>query len=851
MNNSAAEPSFSYLAQSCRSLTKEYGTPLFVLSVIQLRKQLEALKAAWSDWPGLHPQFYYPLKANDFIPFLRLTRDYDLGLDVTESAEIDIALQDIGVAPARVILNGPAKERHLLQKAVSNGIRIHVDSFEELQDVKAVATMVKRPARVGIRLRFGTVSKFGFCPTDPELEEALLLLAHSAELSLVAIHQHDPVSVNSTEQLEARLASIAAFIDKIRARIGPIELEIDLGGGLNLQSNDGEFRSFSDFVAAFISSTNRTRTQGWRFGFEWGRAIVGPCGLVVSKVIRKKQSQGTTWIYLDAGQNIVGGRHANVTHTVVATCNASSTIGNGLQRVNLAGPLCFTSDVILENLCAPPLDQGDILIIGEAGAYTFNTRWRGAGREPVVLLESDSGIHHMGRLSQQVSQSNQSPRLLADLFHLFFEEEFGTSTQYANSEIAFGISSGTNQLDPPESLRSLLTDETSTWESIKAYTGPHGSDEIVVTALAYEEALATTRTFHKNRCVVTLGAAQGCARALDYLFNVGCDHCVLVGPQYPLIYDLLRQARFEASELIGEFKSGYLPSEESVVDLLLMRPRSVLFLTVPNNPTGSSPTEPWLKAVFEAVSQSNGHVVIDRSSEELPLAPWVCFSPTTMIAAQTLPERAYTVVNTVSKSRSVPGLRLGYLLGSEPMAKSVADFNYVNYLSIPRAGTRFVCGDLLLRSLWWRHTQLGQTFEQAMEMVRSTVCRSDTPSITESDFVAIASLYPKYVDECTANLDTIKQAQREFIAGLQEYWLGCTPHHNGFNVIAEITGPRSGQAFSKTLFRETGIRLFPSECFSFQGLPLEGTHEGLTFRLSSADKPHRLRAAAEILRDYL
>jgi diaminopimelate decarboxylase len=834
-----------------QTLTKKYGSPLFILSLVELKKQLESLNKAWINWLGPLPRFYFPLKTNDFVPFLHLVKEYGLGFDISESSEIDVVLNLIGAVPSKVVLNGPAKERHAIYKAIRKGIRIHVDSLDELLDVNAIATDLNCSAKIGIRLRFGDVSKFGLSPSDPELQECLKIVAQSRCLSLVAIHQHDPVSLNSTSQLKMRVEAIGTFLQHLQDLIGTTQLEVDLGGGLNLGSCNSEFRSFTNFVESFGVVTRRTHTEHWRFAFEWGRAIVGPCGLVISTIVRKKDSQGTQWLYLDVGQNVIGGNHANVTHSIVSPNGEPPTSLDDTVQVNLAGPLCFSSDVIAEDVSLPRVSPGDIVVIGEAGAYTFNTRWRGPGKEPVILLESDSGILHVGRMSNELPTTESPPHLLSDLFHLFFEEEFGSVASPPDHEIAFGVSSGTNQLDTPASLRSLLSNEIATGESLRVYTGPYGSDEIVVSALAFEEAIASSSGFDKIRCVVTLGAAQACARTFSYLSSLGYDHCVIAGPQYPLIYDLLRQARIESTELIGTIEDGYLPSAESIVRTLKMRPRSVLFLTVPNNPTGTCPSDDWLTTVLAIISDSNSHVVIDRSSEDLPFAPWMRFPLTTKAAIGILPPTAFTIINTISKSRSVPGLRLGYLFASEALARSVAYFNYTAYLSIPRAGTRVVSGDLLLRALWWRQSQLGESLDHAVTVIKSTVCRSDTPSINEDEFEAIISLYRQYCDECTSNAFTISEAQRAFIEGLQQYWITCTPHHNGFNVIAEIATSESGSLFAKSLFRATGIRLFPSECFRMEGRALKGARDGLTFRLSSAEKPLRLRSAGETLRMYM
>jgi diaminopimelate decarboxylase len=833
-----------------RELARDYGTPLLVLSLPRFEEQLDALAVAWSAWPGTAPAFYLPMKANDLVSFARTAAGRGLGLDVTEAREIELAAGGLGLPAAKVVVSGPAKSDQLLRRAIERGVRLHVDSFDELQAIQAIAAELNRPAQIGLRLCFRERSKFGFSPTDSELTQALDLIGRSAELSLVDIHHHDSASLNSIAALRTTLLSLHAIRDRITRTIGERDLQVNLGGGLRTADDTTEFSDYRQFVTAFTDATRETNTQKWQFAFEWGRALLSPCGSVVARVVRRKNSGRHTWLYLDAGQNVAGGGHAGMAQHPVAVVPAS--VGNhALLPTTVAGPLCFRSDVISEDVLLPPVEPGDVVVIGSAGAYTVNTRWHGPGKTPVVLLETHLGIHHLGRLPLTETDDDGVQHVLDDLFRLFFRDEFDVVTEHNDVGVACGISSGTNNLDPPPSLRALMEQELATGDVMKTYTGPYGSDEIAVAALAFEEAFAGDVVLQRDRCAVTIGAAQGWAAALRFLGQRGYDQCVIAGPQYPLVHDMLRRRRFDVTEVLGPFAAGYLPSGEQVADALRSMPRSVLFLTIPNNPTGTAPTEGWLSTVFEAVRDTGSHVLIDRSSEDLPLQPWVRVPPSTRLASALLPDTAYTIVNSTSKSRSVPGLRLGYLLGSAAMARAVADFNYSEYLALPRAGTTFVAADMVLRALWWREAQHGNAPADAAQRVRDSVCRHDGPGLTLEDVEAFAALRFAYERDCEQRLTMIREAQQQFASELGDAWVGATPHHNGFNVVAEIATRESGQTFATGLFRATGLRLLPTECFTFDARPVSTPGGGLGFRLSSADNPSRLRGAARALAGYI
>ncbi|MCK5335094.1 MAG: diaminopimelate decarboxylase, partial [Gammaproteobacteria bacterium] len=146
-------------------LLEEYGSPLYVLSEHTLRQNIRRIKNAFSS---RYPQvvFGWSYKTNYLGAVCNTLHQEGSLAEVVSTFEYEKA-RSLGVPGDCIIFNGPNKTRAILERAISEGARLHIDHLDELYLIEDIANTINKDVDVTIRLNFDTGyteqwSRFGF-----------------------------------------------------------------------------------------------------------------------------------------------------------------------------------------------------------------------------------------------------------------------------------------------------------------------------------------------------------------------------------------------------------------------------------------------------------------------------------------------------------------------------------------------------------------------------------------------------------------------------------------------------------------------------------------------------------------
>lgn len=353
------------------AIARAEGTPVYVYSAALLRARYRAIDAAFGEYPH---RLHYALKANSTLAIARVLRELGSAVDANSMWELDLA-RKAGFAPADIVFTGVGKTEAELECAVPLGLKaINAESAGELARIEAIATRLGRVARVAIRVNpdidakshphISTglkINKFGV-----PLDEARALFAGMPArpaLKLVAVHVHVGSQITAIDPLR-RAAAVAAQLSTELTRSGAALEYVDVGGGLGIMYDDGAVPSMEEYAAGLIGEV---RSTGLPVVLEPGRAIAGPAGTLVARVIDTKPRNAVSeFAVIDAGMTeLLRPALYNAFHRIEAVTPRDTPV----WQYEIVGPVCESSDVVGRDRELRRLEVGDFVAILDAGAY--------------------------------------------------------------------------------------------------------------------------------------------------------------------------------------------------------------------------------------------------------------------------------------------------------------------------------------------------------------------------------------------------------------------------------------------------------------------------------------------------
>ncbi|MFB6303727.1 MAG: diaminopimelate decarboxylase [Haloferacaceae archaeon] len=354
-------------AARLRDAAAEYGTPLYLLDVDRVRENARRLRAAFPD-----ADVRYAAKAHTARPTLRALHDEGLGVECASAGEVRRAL-DAGVPGADVqytAVNPPARDLDAVVEwwragdaadvVVTAGARDTLDRLRERGFDGRLCLRVNPGVGAGHheKVRTGADAKFGV-PYD---RAADVLAAARDDFEVVGIHAHAGSGI-SGDDLSAHRELVARLGDLAR-EVGPLEF-VDVGGGFGVPYREDEppldLEAVADATREALGAVEAT------LAVEPGRYLVADAGVLLTRVNTVKE----------AGEAVVAGVDAGMTDLLrPAMYDAYHAIRNldrdgGTVPLTVAGPVCESGDAFCTDRPAPRPERGDVLAVGNAGAYGY------------------------------------------------------------------------------------------------------------------------------------------------------------------------------------------------------------------------------------------------------------------------------------------------------------------------------------------------------------------------------------------------------------------------------------------------------------------------------------------------
>jgi diaminopimelate decarboxylase len=368
------------------TVAARFGTPTYVYSAATLREHYDRLVAAFRP---LSPLVCYSIKSSGNLAILRLLAERGAGMDVVSGGELHRAIA-AGVAASRCVYAGVGKTDAEIVAAIDAGIGLlNIESEAEFEVVADLAARRGRTVRAALRVnpdvdpkthRHTTTgkkeTKFG---VDLDRARAFFRRYGRDEwCRLEGIHLHIGSPIYSPQPYVESVTKTLRLVDDL-ASDGFTVRTLDLGGGFGADYETGQTPPLSEYAAALVPLLEARVRRGLAIILEPGRTIVANAGVLVTRVLYRKDGGEKSFVICDAGMNtLLRPSHYEAFHFIwparVDAARVPARRGRepgvaGLRPVDVVGPICETGDFLALDRPLPETSRGDLLAVFTAGAY--------------------------------------------------------------------------------------------------------------------------------------------------------------------------------------------------------------------------------------------------------------------------------------------------------------------------------------------------------------------------------------------------------------------------------------------------------------------------------------------------
>ena len=373
-------------------LAHRVGTPAYVYSSRVILDNFRAYTGAFHDLPHT---VCYAVKANSSLAVLALLAKAGAGFDIVSGGELYRVLE-AGGDPAKVVFSGVGKTAAEVEFALAKGIHsFNCESEAELALIDSMAARLGLTAGFSIRVNPDVdavthpyistgLSQHKFGIAIAEADGVYQRSRQFRNLCAEGVSCHIGSQILDPSPILEALDKVLALASSLRAQGHPIR-HLDLGGGLGVAYHAGEA---APEIRAFVECLRaRVRDSGLRALIEPGRSIVGPAGVLLTRVLYRKRNGAKEFIVVDAAMNdLIRPSLYKAHHEIVPLRK------NRLPHVkaDVVGPVCETGDFLARDRDMANVMPGDYLAVCTAGAYGFvqSSNYNSRPRAPEVLVDA-------------------------------------------------------------------------------------------------------------------------------------------------------------------------------------------------------------------------------------------------------------------------------------------------------------------------------------------------------------------------------------------------------------------------------------------------------------------------------
>ena len=353
---------------------KHCETPFYYYDLELLKATLHEMNACIKDLPY---KVHYAVKANANPRILHEIKEAGLSIDCVSGGEIVAALA-AGFKGDTIAFAGVGKTDKEISLGINHDIFcFNVESLAELEVINEIAAAKGKIANIALRINPNidahtheyittglSENKFGI--NLEQIDMAVDKAMSMPDVNLIGLHFHIGSQLLDFTPYKMLCDRINDLQDHFEARGISFKI-INVGGGLGINYENPNENPIPDFKNYFDTFRNNLKLRkGQELHFELGRAIVGQCGSLITRVIYVKNGTTKNFVIVDAGMTDLIRPALYQAHHVAENITSPAT---ETARYDIVGPICESSDKFASDETLPLTHRGDLLALRSAGAY--------------------------------------------------------------------------------------------------------------------------------------------------------------------------------------------------------------------------------------------------------------------------------------------------------------------------------------------------------------------------------------------------------------------------------------------------------------------------------------------------
>lgn len=353
---------------------QQIRTPFYYYDADVLKQTLGAINEETQKYGNYF--VHYAVKANANLDVLKIINEAGLGIDCVSGGEIEQVLR-AGFPANKIVFAGVGKSDWEIELGIDSGIFcFNVESIPELEVINEIAASKGKVASVCFRINPNVgahthanittglaENKFGIAMED--MEKVINLAGTMKNVCFKGLHFHIGSQILEMDDFVALSNRINELQDRLEAQGIVVEI-INVGGGLGIDYADPVGNPIPDFKSYFATYNQHLKLRkGQTVHFELGRAVVGQCGVLVTRVNYVKKATFKQFAIVDAGMtDLIRPALYDAHHK---TANITSSLPE--ETYDVVGPICESSDVFDKAIPLNGTKRGDLIAMYSAGAY--------------------------------------------------------------------------------------------------------------------------------------------------------------------------------------------------------------------------------------------------------------------------------------------------------------------------------------------------------------------------------------------------------------------------------------------------------------------------------------------------